>query len=1049
MYGSTSFRLFALWLCCLLFPCIVSAQETPPPPAQSANNQRAVRTMTVSGTVKDEAGAPLPGASVLVKGTRTSVLTNIDGKFELKDISSTATLEVSFLGFETYELAVNGRANVEVMLIEEAARLDDVVVIGNMERKKESFTGAASIVSGSALKQMGSANVVESLKSIDPSFVVLENTLAGANPNALPTIEVRGQTAINISEVNDLFGSDPNAPLFILDGFESTLQKIVDLDFNRVASVTLLKDAASTAFYGSRAANGVLMVETVRPEVGRFKFFYNGDYSVQTPDLSSYNMMNATEKLEFERLSGRYTFEDLSTSTDYEYQVGLDRLYSQRLAEVLRGVDTYWMSEPLRTAFINRQSVRVSGGSEEISVDAGVSFKNAPGVMKGSKRQTWTGDLDFTYNKGNLSITNRLGLSGYTATESPYGSFSGWVETNPYYRKTDENGDAQQWLDIVKPNNVYISYPERWHYVANPLYNARLNSKNETTNIDINERLLARWKFYKGMQLQGMFQLISSNSNTVRFTPPEHTSYYLETSDKKGEYYDQDQRKFSYVANLMYTWNNTIGKHSYVVNARGEVAHENKKLVHWSATGFPIGTNGVPSFAGGFRQDSRPGYANSVYRRANFLVSGNYSYNNRYLFDATFRYDGSTVFGSAKKFTPFWSTGIGWNLHEESFIKNNAHWLTQLRLRATVGQTGNQNLGSITSSSVYAYVANSNIFGAGTSLNQFGNPNIEWQKTTTTNLAMDLNLFNSFFVGKFDVYQKYTNPLVVPVDQAPSAGQTQYVMNLGNLTVRGFEFEGTFAAIRNTAQGISWRIKLMGSINKSEYGGFQGKIEGTNTTNQNSDNLSTALTRYRDGYSPNTLWAVPSLGIDPATGQEMFLTRYGLPTFVYDPADIVAVGLKEPDVYGTISSFFTWKQLTLSVVLRYSLGAQMFNEALFEKVENISFNELAYNQDKRALYERWQKAGDMAEFKGISYTTTTNKSSRFIQKENYLSGESIGLMWRFDKSTWIRHLGLSSLDFNATATGNYGIFRLSNIQRERGINYPEAYTINLSVSAVF
>ncbi len=1037
MYGSTSLRLFALWLCCLLFPCIVSAQETPPPSTQSTNNQRAVRTMTVSGTVKDEAGAPLPGATILVKGTKKSVLANVDGKFEITDVNSDATLEVSFLGFETYELAVNGRANVEVMLIEEAARLDDVVVIGSIERKKDSFTGAVATVSGNALKQMGSTNVVESLKSLDPSFVVLENTLTGANPNALPTIEVRGQTAINITEVGDMFTYDPNQPLFILDGFESTLQKIVDLDFSRVASVTLLKDAASTAFYGSRAANGVLVVETVRGEPGRFKLFYNGDYTVQTPDLTSYNMMNAAEKLEFEIKAGRYTNNALNNPTDFDKQMRLDALYAERLAEVRRGVDTYWMSEPLRTAFINRQSVRFSGGNEETIVDAGVSYRSAPGVMKGSKHENWTGDLDFTYNKGNFAITNRLGLSGSTGIESPYGSFENWVRTNPYYRKTEENGDIKQWLE-----DAYMTNSDRYstYRVANPLYNAMLNSKDETTTLDINERLQARWNFYKGMRLEGMFQLMTSNANTVRFKSPQHTDYYTTDENRKGSYSNSTTKGWSYVANLMYVWANQIGKHNYVLNARGEVAHQSINIVSFSATGFPVGTNGAPSFAANYTPDSQPGYGNSIYRRANFLASVNYSYDNRYLFDATFRYDGSTVFGSAKKFTPFWSTGIGWNLHEESFLKN-VGWINNLRLRATIGQTGNQNLGSVTSSNVYTYLVGSNVFGTGVGLSQLGNPNIEWQKTTSTNLALDVNLFNNFFIGKFELYQKETNPLSIPVTLVPSSGQTSYPMNLGKLTYRGFEFEGTFAAIRSN--NINWRIKVMGSMSRGEYSGFTDKLSALNKT------MSGTLYRYMDGYSPRTLWAVPSLGIDPATGQEMYLTRYGLPSFVYDPADIVAVGLGDPDVYGTINSYFTWKQITLSVVLRYSLGGQIFNSALFNKVENIGFNQLAYNQDRRALYERWQQAGDITEFKSIANSTSTSMSSRFIQTENYLAGESIGIMWRFDKNTWIRHIGMERLDLNATATGTGGIFRLGNIKRERGTSYPEAYTISLAVSAVF
>jgi len=1010
--------------------------------AQSVGSGTVSKSSVTRGVVKDQDGFPLPGTAITVKGTKKTTIANINGQFELQDVASNAVLVVSFLGFETLEVALNGQTNVEVLLKEDAKRLDEVVVIGNIERKRDSFTGATSMVTGASLKQVGSTNIVESLKSLDPSFVVLENTLAGANPNALPTIEVRGKTSINIADVDDVFRTDPNQPLFILDGFETSLQKIVDLDFNRVASVTLLKDAASTAFYGSRAANGVLVVETIKGEAGRFKFFYNGDYSVQVPDLTSYNMMNAAEKLEFERLSERYIY--TGTVDHFRYQQELDQLYAHHLAEVSRGVNSYWMSEPLRTALTNRQSVRFSGGSRETTINIGASYRSAPGVMKGSKRETWGGDIDFTYNKGDFAITNRLSVSGYTGIESPYGSFETWARTNPYYRKTDENGDAPPFLDLVKRTDSYAAFSNMAYLVPNPLYNARLNNKDQSSGFDINERLQARWNFYKGMRLEGMFQLVTSSDNTVRFTSPQHTSYNNVEENLKGRYFNSAQRNWSYVANLMYVWSNQIGTHHYILNARGEIAHDKGEYTSWSATGFPIGTNGAPSFANSYTDD-HPGYRYSIYRRANFLVSGNYAYDNRYLFDATYRLDGSTIFGSAKKFTPFWSTGIGWNMHEEGFVKNNIHWLTNFRLRATIGQTGNQNLRSVTTSSIYTYLAGGNVFGPAVGLTQLGNNYIDWQKTTQINLSLDINLFNSLFVGRFNVYQKYTDPLVVNVSQAPSTGATTYPMSLGNLTVRGFEFEGTYAVIRNTTKGINWRIKLMGSMVRSEYDGFSNKLAGMNKSQQNSQ----SLIRYMDGYSPNTLWAVRSIGIDPATGQEMFLTRNNEASFVYDPADIVAVGLSEPNVMGTIHSSFTYKQITLSVVLRYSLGQDIFNSALYNKVENISFNQIAYNQDKRALYDRWQNPGDIAEFKAITNTSTTPMSSRFIQTENFLSGESIGVTWRFDKNTWVRHLGMERLELNATAGGNYGIFRLSNIKRERGINYPEAYTVSLSVNAVF
>jgi len=1021
-----------LWLCCLALPAVVFAQDT-----------KSEQSNVVRGTVKDEAGFTLPGATVVIKGTKRSALADANGKFELSDVPPQATLEISFLGFETLEIPLAGRSTVEAVLREAAKRLDEVVIIGSIERNRDSFTGSMTTVSGSNLKQIGTANLVESLKSLDPSFVVLENISAGANPNVLPTIEVRGQTSvINITEVDDMFRTDPNLPLFILDGFETTLQKIVDLDYNRVASVSILKDAASTAFYGSRAANGIVVVETVKGQPGRYKFFYNGDYSVQVPDLTSYNMMNAAEKLEFERLSKRYVYNEGKTSIQAEYQAqiqaNLDMLYAQRLAEVKRGVNSYWLSEPLQTALINRQSVRFSGGNDELVLDAGFSYRNAPGVMKGATRNTWTGDLDITFNRGNFSFINQLGLSGYTAVESPYGGFQTWVNTQPYYRKTDENGEYPRYLDAVMSVTSLDKISNR---VANPLYNAMLNSKNESTFMNIDERFRARWNFYKGMRLEGMFQLSTGSTNSIRFIPPEHTNF--DDYAVKGSYAESTHKNISYVANLMYVWQNNIRKHNYILNARGEIAHSKSTNTGFYAVDFPYGTNGSLAFANSYPEGGRPSYGTSTYRRANFLLSLNYSYDNRYLFDLTYRLDGSTVFGAAQKFTPFWSTGIGWNLHGENFIKSALPWINNLRLYASIGQLGNQNLSSTISTSIYSYLPGGNLHGTGLGLTLLGNPNVKWQKTTNTNLALHLNMLDNRLVSRFEVYQKLTHDLNIPVNQPASTGVRMYPMNLGDLTYRGFEFEATYAFIRNAEKGINWRVKLMGATLRGKYSGFGDKLTTMNEAAQNSN----LLARYKDGYGPKTLWAVRSLGIDPATGQELFLDRNNQPTFVYDANDVAAVGIGEAKVFGTISSFFTYKQITFTLVMRYSVGEDIFNHALYNKVENISFEQMTNNnQDRRALYDRWQKPGDIAQFKSISLTSTTPMSSRFVQTENVLTGESIGIMWRFDKNTWIRSLGLERLDLNLTSAN---IFRISNIKSERGTSFPFARMVSLSVNAVF
>ena len=1017
---------------------LAATRETQQPAAAAPSAQ----PRTITGTIIDEFRDPMPFVTVSIPGTTVGTVTDIDGRFSIAVPSGTTELQASFIGFRTTTVELGTATTISIAMESEALTLDQVVIVGSLEREAESFTGSFTTVTADELRQVGSANVIESLRSLDPSFVVLENMALGADPNAMPNIEVRGTTAVDVTEIEDVFGNNPNQPLFILDGFETTLQRIIDLDFNRVASVTLLKDAASTAFFGSRAANGVLVVETVRAEAGPLRVTYVGDFSLQIPDLRSYNMMNAEEKLLFEILSGRFI------ASQPHQQEALDARRNFLETEVARGVNTHWMAQPLQIPFVQRHSFRVEGGVDEFTYLASLMVRNAPGVMRGSNRQSWSGDIDLRFRRGNFSVFNQLSVSGFTATGSPYERFSTWVNTNPYYRLTDEYGVIHPNLEEVNIEMVQgaLGGGARNFFVPNPLFNARLNSVDESRSITIDERVSLRWDFRPGMNIQSRFQISHQMINAIRFIPPEHTDFQGAELDRRGLYGENLQRRTNWLANVMYTWQERVGVHNWIVNVRGEMGHEGGTLVGFSAMGFPVGTSGVPSFAGRF-SDGNPTYSSSINRRLNALASVNYSLRNRYLLDFTFRADGSTAFGSDRRFAPFWSAGLGWNVHEEDFLRR-INWISMLRFNATIGQTGNQNIGAGASSTVFSYSPGSNIFfGPGLFIHQFGNPNLEWQKTLTKNIAMNFSVFNGRLHGRFEVYERVTNPLVISASQPPSVGVPRIPTSLGSLTYRGFEFDLTTNIIRQ--RNFAWRVRTLGQINRGVYSGFGRAMEGMDELMAQNNFLQ----RFRDGYGPSTQWAVRSLGIDPATGREMFLTRDGQKTFNWDVNDVVAIGSARPDVMGHVNNFFTWRNLTLSVIMRVSIGAEIFNTALFNKVENISFTDIVNNQDRRALTERWNPAtpGQPAQFRSIEMTEFTPMSSRFLQRENVIAAESIGLQWRLNPvdQPWIRAAGLSSLSFNATVTGTGGVFRLSNVKRERGIEFPEATTISLTVSASF
>lgn len=997
----------------------------------------------INGRVTDSKGAPLAGASVSIRGKKVkTAISGKDGAFII-NADPGDVIEVSFMGFEkgTY-LVKEDKNEANIVMKQKVKDIGDVVVTGIFTRKKESFTGAAQSFTGDELKQVGNRNVIQSLRSLDPSIVINENNLSGSNPNRLPQIELRGKTSIDNRTLRDGFTADPNQPLFILDGFETSLRTIVDLDMNRVQSMTLLKDAASTAIYGARAANGVVVVETKKPKIGPMELSYTGDFSLEMPDLSGYNMMNADEKLEFERLSGRYTYFDPS---NFRMQMIMDSLYNSRLVKVRQGINSYWLNEPLRLGLTQGHSVRVSGGDNRMRYGAGVRYKKQNGIMKGSGRDTWEGSVNLIYRTERINVYNQLMISGYNAKESPYGTFSNFVNPNPYYPKFNEDGDIERYLESSNSRLGTIDN------VPNTMYNAYLNNQNTTKGFSFQNNLQLTYYINTGLQLQGAISVNKENSEQVIFYSPENTQFDNASFFEKGTYSNIRMGTFGYQVNAMLTYGKLIAfKHLVNLNVRAEMQDNRNESYSTNAVGFPVGSNGNPSFSYSYQKDSRPQSYLSTVRRNNFLVSGSYVFDARFVADFSTRLDGSTAFGSNKKYETFWSAGVAWNLDHEPMFHDKS-WINRLRIKANTGLTGNQNFSQITSVSVYNYTPSAlNTFGQGLDLQTLGNPNLKWQQTLQTNLGLDFTFFNNKLSGWVNFFSKYTDPLIISVDLPASTGLVNYPMNIGNQTNRGIDFSVNFSPIYIPQKRIIWTVGVTGIVQKAHYGGIGNQLEPLNKNEQ--DNGS--LIRYRDGYSPDDLWTVYSVGIDPATGNEVFRQKDGQYTFQYRQSDIVRIGNSRPIAEGVFNNSIVYKGFNLGLYFRYRFGGDVLNTALYNKVENISDAALANNQDRRALYDRWKNPGDITSFKKIGLTgagrsstaTGTPLSSRFIQEENTLSGESISFGYEFADVKWLQKLGLKTLRANGYMND---IFRLSTIKRERGIDYPFARTVAFSVNASF
>ena len=376
---------------------IVSPKYAPVPGMQQVEERE------VSGVVKDQKGAPLPGVAVVLKGTTMGTATDVDGKYTLTLPEGNYTLVFSMLGMKVREELVGDRTEINVVMEEEAAEMDEVVVTGIFKKARESYTGAVSTITEEELKVHRGQNLLQTLKNIDASLNFRVNNLAGSNPNALPEINIRGNSSLpmSVEEFNTSASNAVNTPLIIMDGFEISLEKLMDYNDEEIESINILKDAAATAIYGSRGSNGVIVVITKQPEAGKLRINAEVGIDMEVPDLTSYDLLNAREKLELEKELGLYNSSQYPDN-DLDYQ----EVYYKRLHDVLSGQTTDWIDKPIRTGVGSHYNLRLEGGSDQFRWSATVNYKNVAGAMKNSYRRTFNGSITLMYSIKNLIFKN-------------------------------------------------------------------------------------------------------------------------------------------------------------------------------------------------------------------------------------------------------------------------------------------------------------------------------------------------------------------------------------------------------------------------------------------------------------------------------------------------------------------------------------------------------------------------------------------------------------------------------------------------------------------
>nr|WP_306447550.1 SusC/RagA family TonB-linked outer membrane protein [Odoribacter splanchnicus] len=473
-----------------------------------------VNVQVVRGKVTDENNLALPGATVLLKGTSYGVVTDSHGKFTMEVLErDTVTLLVSFVGMETRLVNLKkGQTEILVSLKPDIKEMKEVVVTGYGNVRKTSFTGNSVTVTKDELMSVSKSNVIKALQTFDPSFRIQTNNDWGSDPNALPEMYVRGRSGISgVKELDrdpltkSALKDNPNLPTFIMDGFQISVEQLYDMDPNRIESITILKDAAATALYGSRAANGVVVITTVAPQMGKLNVSYNFTGDVTVPDLSDYNLMNAREKLETEVAAG--VFEDLAKDNP----LGAEQQYYAKLASITRGVDTYWLSKPLQTSFNHKHSLSVDGGSDNFRFGIQLSYNNEDGVMKESFRNRVGAGVYLDYRIGSFQLKNMVTYTNTRSQESPYGAFSDYTGCQPYDPYKDDEGNYLENL----PN-----WDGKNEKRPNPLYEATLSNFDKSKYEEFVDNLGINWNITTGLLWKTQFSLTRKITDTKRFLDP-------------------------------------------------------------------------------------------------------------------------------------------------------------------------------------------------------------------------------------------------------------------------------------------------------------------------------------------------------------------------------------------------------------------------------------------------------------------------------------------------------------------------------------------------
>ncbi|WP_461094330.1 SusC/RagA family TonB-linked outer membrane protein [Spirosoma gilvum] len=952
-------------------------------------------------------GQPLPGVNIQVKGTTNGVSTDANGNYSINVPGSTAVLLMSSIGLVSQEITVGNRTVINIQMQESINELTQVVVTGYNTLQRKDVSSSIASVSPDKFKDIPVASFDQALQGQAAGVQVSQSS---GTPGGGIMVRIRGNTSISAS----------NRPLFIVDGVPVENGALTGRDFggqsdnalalinpNDIESLDVLKDASAKAIYGSRAANGVVLITTKRGKANQ-KTKFTADVQqgmidiVRRPDL-----LNASELLDLQR-------EAVTNAGQNPDQLGL-------IKGVTDGQNTDWISAILRKAVYQQYQLSTQGGNDKTQFYLSGSYRNEEGIQLNSQFTRYTGQFKFDHKATDklsfgLNLTlSRVKNKRVKGDNFLDGVYSGAIKSLPYYSPYDEHGR------LYGPSNPeYPGFPN-----FNPVGQALL-PRFETYTVKMLAGVYVDYEILQSLRFRSKLSVDYNNITEDQFEPSSTAiGGYLPSVGGQGYGVFNSALVSKLISTNTFNYSYQLAeKNHFNATAGFEVLQQIVRNGSVQGRLFPSDDFTYITSAGIVDQGSS-------YRNSSGLVSTfgevRYDYDEKYLATITARYDGSSRFGQNRRFGLFPSASLAWRLSSEPFMQQ-FQFLTDLKLRTSYGFTGNEQIGDYQFLGTWASTTYSGATGVGPVA--LANANLQWERTREANIGLDASFYNGRFTVTIDAYDNLTNKLLFAQPIPQTTGFSTVQGNIGKVSNRGIEL--TISTV-NINKAVRWSTDFNVSHNENkvvELASEQPVFRGY------SANGVTATNVILPGQPLGTFWGLKFLGVDPATGDAIYDDKNGDGRITPDDGQVI--GNAQPKLFGGLTNKVSWKGFEVSAFVQGSYGNSILN-LTYETLVNTG-TDIQNNQARQAL-KRWQKEGDITSVPRYVYQNTYNNyhSSRFLEDGSFLRLKNVTVGYTIPKKL-IERFKLSSARVYASGTNLWTLTRYSGPD-------PEVSTLDGSTSA--